>query len=1136
MKLSLHWNNGVVLRKGAWVKRAALAAALMWVLAPCAFAQNIGSVLGTVKDHTGAVIPGAKVVATSNLTGINYDMVTNSLGDYYFPSLPEGVYTFKVSAPSFRELQIERIEVHVGSTVRQDAVLMLASVTTKVEVVSSTPLVNSETSEIGMLTYSEQITNLPLNGRDVYGLIFLTPGTDSNDEATGNTEKPSVAGGRPGFAVYYIDGININGHNTVAAQISPTVDAVQEFRFETQMAPASEPSSSNIRVALKSGTNQYHGTAYDFLRNNVLDAHPYFQVAISAPGYNFQPEQLRQNQFGGTLGGPILKDKLFFFVSYQAQRVRTSDQATALYPTAAMLAGDFTGINPETGAAGKTFGTVYDPTTYAGFPGNQVPSTRFSSFANKFNSLIPAANCMVCLADGLGFDFVGSSPGYNNADAGIARVDYHISSKDMLAGSVDINDSRTSEYVSAVEVSRGQLMNRGTLVTLSETHTFSPTLLNEVLVGYLRRPGVNEQQGNAEGAYTFLNTPFALPSETPTVIAQSYTTMGSGRDSGWMDATEEGYNAHDNLHWTHGSHQLQGGIEFRRTHSTLINDYNGVFEFLDGYSPILGYTTNAFADYLLGIPLAGLTAQGIGRVNLLERSTYGVFGQDDWKVSSRLTLNLGLRWEYAQPWHGNNDRLGRLGTLDTSSASLAVGGRFLLGGSPDYYIPGTGVITGTGAPGVRESVIDPRWQDFMPRLGFAFRPFNSNRTAIRGGYGMFFTVPDSSDVLSMATSPPYWFLSEFVNILNFYKGIPPYKIDQFFPPPAAGQAGSQGVDPRLRDPRYYQWTLSIQHQLSSRVMVAAEYMGNRGLKLPIAMPINVPGLPNVAELAVLEANPGLNDALAAERMPYTGISESYTYTQSVANSTYNALNLRAEGRFSSRLTFSALYTYSKALDESGYLNTDAPTDPTNLGLNKSYSDFDHPNRFVADWVYLLPFGNMLWKPSNPVVKRFVDGWQLTGIATMQSGGPLNVTVGADTSFRGAVLPVYPDMSGAPVFSNIRKSNGIYLTPQNFVAPPFGQLGMLARNAFHGPGLNNFDLGLLKNIPIREKLSLQFRAEMFNAFNHGQFSGGSGSLVQSMSSPATGTTVPVLNYTDPSLFGRVSAYPSRVAQMALKLIW
>jgi len=720
-------------------------------------------------------------------------------------------------------------------------------------------------------------------------------------------------------------------------------------------------------------------------------------------------------------------------------------------------------------------------------------------------------------------------------------MDHNFSSKDTLSGSVDIVDSRSSSGSSASAISRSQLFNRGSLFTIAETHIITPTLLNEFRGGYERRPGKTGEQGDAQGQFTFQNTPFSLPSIHPALLVQGYTTLGNGRLSGYQRAIEQSFFGLDNITWAHGKHHVKSGIEFRRTHSEELGYYNGVFEYLNNWPYYFGFTENGFADYLLGIPTAGLTFQGTGRVNLLERSVYGVFLQDDWKVASRLTLNLGLRWEYPQPWHGNNPALGRLGTLDTSAASLALGGRFLLGGSPDYYLASAqGVVQGTGPALIRESIVAPNWRDFAPRVGFAYRPFNNNRTAIRGGFGTFFSVPDASDILNMAASPPYYFESLFVNVLF---PTAPLKVDKFFPLPAAGQAGSQGVNPQLPDPRYYQWSLSLEHQLFSHMMVAAEYLGGHGIKLPIAMPINDPGLPNSTQLATLLATPSQDTTMANARRPWQGIPLTYSYVQPIAASWYNALNLRAEGRLGSRLTFSGLYTWAKAMDESSYISASTgvssvslPTISTNLALNKSYADFDHTHRMVGDAVYTLPFGNQILKPSNAVLKKLADGWQVTSIVTMQTGAPYKVTTGADTSFRGSLMPVYPNMTGPPVTSDIRATNGIFLTEHNFTVPPFGQLGTLARNAFHGPGINNFDIGIMKNVPIKEVVTVQFRAEMFNAFNHAQFTAGSYGLVQSIAAPASGTTTPVLQYTDPSLFGRVSANSSRVVQFAMKLIW
>jgi hypothetical protein len=457
-----------------------------------------------------------------------------------------------------------------------------------------------------------------------------------------------------------------------------------------------------------------------------------------------------------------------------------------------------------------------------------------------------------------------------------------------------------------------------------------------------------------------------------------------------------------------------------------------------------------------------------------------------------------------------------------------MGGRFLLAGSANYYLPGTGVIQGSGAPLIRASIVDPSWRDFQPRVGLAYRPFNDNRTAIRAGFGIYYTLPDANSVAQEMTSPPFSFEAEVENLPPFVPAGSPLHDDQFWPTlPPAGVA-DEGDDPRNRDPHLDEWTVSIEHQLSNNVLLAAEYVGNHGIDNPLSILIDTPALPNAQQLSILEANPALNTTLALERSPYPNAGLNYQYAENIAPSWYDALNLKADGRFGNRLNFSAVYTWSKALDWESAEQL-LPGTATGLAIAKSYSDYDHPQRFVGSWVYDLPGPRSHWN-------WLLGGWESTGIATFEAGPPYSIEMGADTSFRGGSVPVFPDITGAPVTLDIRQSGGIYLTPKNFVAPPFGALGTLARNAFHGPGLNNFDLGFLKNILITERVHAQLRGELFNAFNHAQFAFDGSSLAASIAAPPPGSTQPVIEYLDPSQFGRVSARPPRVVQFALKLIW
>lgn len=1094
------------------------------------YAQTSGSIVGTARDSSGEVVPGVPVVATNAATGISIKTVTNATGDYIFPSLLPGRYNLTFTPKSFRELKIENVIVNVASTIREDATLQIKTAVSRVEVRASSQLLHTETSDIATLVTSSQMTQLPLNGRDVYDLLKLTPGTESE----GSSSRPTVAGGRAGLTRFRVDGIDVDANNTVQADVEPSVDAVQEFKMETTMAPASASGTSSVFVATKSGTNAFHGTLFDFLRNNVLDAHPYFEHQLTAPGFTFSKAQLRYNQFGGTIGGPIKKDHAFFFFSYEGLRRHDLNQVTGLYPTQDMLNGNFQGIDPSSGAKMKLFGPIYDPTTLAPFPNNIIPTDRFSPVSKALNAYIPAANCLQCLADGLGFDLIANAPTYDRWNHENFRIDEQIRSTDSIYFEGDLVVGNSVSNAAPVPVSE-KINNSGDfLYDLHWTHIFSPNLLNQASFGYTRFTGGNIQNADANGQFTFLNTPFTKPDLFPTMSVTGYSAFGSPTAGEAIRGVEDGYDTVDNLTWIKGNHTFKTGFEFRRDHLSQYNWANGFFMFSNNLPPFFGFTMNAFSDYLLGIPSAGVTFQGTGKANTVERGVAYTYIEDNWQVNPRLTLNYGIRYEYPQQWHDSNTKLNRLGTLDLSPASMAMGGRFLLAGSPDYYIPGQGVTTGTGAPLIRSSLLDPNWQDFAPRFGFAYRPFKSASTVVRGGYGIFYSIPDAASVIFETGTPPFYYFDGVVNLPPQEPLGQPLHLNQFFPLGGPAGSGAVGSVPHNRAPRLYEWTFSVDHQIGKGLVLSTSYIGNAGHKLPLTQFINEPSLPDAQELALLEANPAYNSVLGQERAPFTAIPLNFQLDNNVAQSWYNAFNVQLIGRFGHGLTFTSFYTWSKALDMGSAEQTSVPTTNSDIFLNKSYADFDHTQRFVSSWVYDLPFGTGSFASRNHWLDAFSRGWEISGIATFESGPPYSITMGQDTSFRGGSLPVYPDMTAAPVTENIRQTGGIYLSEQNFTAPPFGQLGTLARNAFHGPGIINTDLGLMRNFVVKERLNVQFRAELFNAFNHAQFAYGGGGLLQSIAPPAAGQTLPQLEYYDPSLFGRAGARATRVIQFALRL--
>jgi hypothetical protein len=1103
------------------------------IFACAAWGQMTRSLAGTVADPSGAAIPAAKVSATQRAMGVKFETVTNSAGAYVFEDLPLGVYTLEFSAPSFRALRVEGIEIHEASAIRQDAGLEVASQNGQVQVKSSTPLVNTETAEIGQLIDSEQITQLPLNGRDVFSLLQLAGGAETGVSPAArftSLERPALAGGRAGYTVFRVDGIDVNNQNLPSATITPGVDAVQEFRAITDLAPASESSTSTVSVAIKSGSNALHGTAYEFFRNNVLDAHAFFERQIATPAFHTTPDQLRYNQFGGAVGGAIRKDRTFFFGSVQISRQHTLSQTTTIYPTAQMLQGDFSGVNPLSGSAMTNFGPVTDPLTQAPFPGNQIPASRFSTFASAFLPIafLPA-NCMPCQAEGLGFNFVGQQPGLADSEQYIGRIDHHLSQTDTLSGTFQIEPALTVSTPSPIPASVLETPSDSYMAAISEIHIFSPAAVNEFRIGYVRDRAVLQQAQNANGAFDmFQNTPTSIASLYPTIDVVGYPTFGNGAISDRNFEVEESWDGADSVSYLRGNHEFKAGFELIRAHFYNRVNLNAFFVYVDGLPSSLGFTGNGFADFLLGVPFEGVTFQGTGKADMVERSVYGSYVQDTWKMARRLTLTAGLRYEFPQAWHDSNTSLNRLGTLDISPASQALGGRFLLGGSPDYYLPGTGVVQGSGAPLIRGALVDPNWKDFQPRIGLAYRPFHDNRTAVRAGFGVYYALQDANSLALEMLSPPFSYQAAILNLPPNVPAGQPLHDTQFFPAAPPNGIATEGDDPRNRDPRIYEWTASVERQVSRGLVVAVEYLGNHGVKNPLTVLVNEPPLPNAQQLAALEANPSADSGMAAARAPFPNVALAYQYIENEAQSWYHALNVRTQGRIGNRLTLSAVYTWSKALDMAS-AEQQLPAVTSNAALGKSYSDYDHPQRFAASWVYDLPLGERRWK-------RIAGGWELTGIATFEAGAPYSVNLGVDTAFVGGAAPTYPDLIGPLVHDDIRQSNGIYLTPANFVAPPFGTFGELARNAFHGPGVNNFDLGLLKNVRLRDRLAVQLRGEFFNAFNHAQFAFAGSTLATSIAAPAAGQTLPVISYTAPSEFGRVAARDPRIVQFGLKLVW
>lgn len=1116
-------------------------------------AQSTGALVGTVHDATGAVIQGATVVATDVLTGISTQKTASSTGDYAFPSLATGTYKLKVTANGFKPLLVEQIEIHVASTVRQDATLSPATVSTSVVVVNSTPLLDTESAEVGQLVEADQITELPLNGRDVYNLLTLTAGAESNANNNSSSgfngyespNRPSIAGERAGYTVFRIDDTNVNTQGLPQAAVTPNIDAVQEFRSITQLGSAADSGPGSVFINLRSGTNKFHGAAYDFLRNNVLDAEPYFyEPTPPITGYSNQGEQLRYNQFGGTVSGPIWRNRTFFMGSTQLLRWTDTTQARNLYPTGAMLNGDFSGINPATQ---QNFGPIYVPGSggSATFAGNQVPI-----ISPVAKALIPLAfmpaNCMSCLSAGLGIDSVENQQSFQNESQIIAKIEHHLSDKDQISGSYIRDYNNQTNNPNVIKYWTQDITTDANIVSLREAHTFTPNLLNTFNLGFVRFHQEQEPEYNANGTLDFdQNMTYNVPRLGPGPVMDSGGYPWTIAPFVIFNEVDWSYDYNDNLNWTHGHHNISAGFEAVRDDTLYAENWNALLVYADGFGAY-GFTNYEFSDFEQGVPLVVATDQGTGGTPGVKRTVYETYVQDDWKVAPRLTINLGLRYELPERWRDvGSPKYNRIGTLDTSAASMADGGQFLIAGSSSVYIPGQGIVPGSG-PVVPDGLEKAQNKNIQPRLGFAYRPFD-DKTVIRGGFGIYYALADEQSVVFEMESPPWQFANQFVNAtVSFnlpnpfgydYPIFPTYTDTQLFPEAsvASGGVGQKGIDSRNVDGRAYQWSLSVERQLGKNFKASAEYVGNENAHLPTVVYVNQPGLPNATQLAALEANPASDAQAAQARAPFTGISPGYEFLESVGTSSYNALYLVASGQLAKGLTLSASYIWSKSIDLAS--SEDMTTDfaQPNLRMDRSLSLFNHPQRFIASWVYQLPFGDTIGHTDSRVLNQIISGWETTGIASFEQGYPYSVYAGVDTQFLDAGNS-YPDLTGPLVHSDIRKTDGIYLTPQNFTLAPWGTFGTTRRNQFTGPGVDNFDLGFMRNFKLMKGMNLQLRGELFNAFNHGQFQMGSQALAESMTSPTAPSTTPTVTYTPDSQFGRVQQsanQPSRIAQVAAK---
>lgn len=1093
-----------------------LAASLFCV---AAWSQGISSINGTITDPSGAVIPGVRITATEVDTGLTRETVSSVDGIYVLSALRPTSYTLSVAVQGFRQFNQTGLTLQADATVTINIKLEVGAANESVSVDAVGSQVDTTSATLKQVVDSARIVELPLNGRNAASLTTLVAGAVS--APSGNTDMGSaktfpgavvplsVNGGRSNNVVFNLDGVRTQDVMSNVNQPLPMPDALQEFGFQTGnfSAEYGQNSSGVVNVVTKSGTNTFHGDAFEFVRNGVFNARNFFASTV---------DPLKRNQYGGDIGGPIKKDKLFFFAGYQGTRIRSTQGGLSAYvPTAANLNGDFSSLLSATNPANPLRRAVQliDPTNKQPFPNNKIPTNRFDSSALKVLPFLPASQ------NPNGQVFF-STPVVQNYDEFITRIDYSLSGSDRFnyrfnknwydQPGIFANNNLLTYALGTPDTSYN--------TALQETHIFSPTLLNDARFAVTR---VVTTRHPPPGTPNMTDFGVQNMYQSPTKAIEGFTVSGLFAFGGLGESVfpRTTFDWYDTLRWVKGRHSLAIGGAFERARFPYFTkSVNGTFAFSGDLS---GY---AMSDFLLG-RVRTFTQAGPSYQN--DRNyLYSLFTQDTYKANSRLTLNFGIRWEPSFPWH---DLYGQAEAFSPALYAQGVRSQVFTKAYPGEIF--------TGDSGFPFDGRLPSYNNFTPRFGFAYDPFGDGKTSIRGGTGIFQNAqqPAFSNNPQVMVSP-YTAKTTITNLVgpfsNPYQGITnPYPTtfptahDFVFPTPVTVSSWDTGHY-KIQTTTVYNWNLTIERELRRDWLVRGSYVAARTNHLPQGRQLN-------ASIYI----PGSTLGTDARRpfQPFSSIIQA----GASADAWYNSMQLSLEKRLSHGFTILANYTWSKSNDNMP-LGADVTTLTSGLtkpwnspgwdSLDRGPSDFDFNHNLVVSYVWQLP----ALSHSNALLRTIAGGWQIAGITIAQSGGPLTILAGLDRSLSG-IGSDKVDLVSSNIYQSGACANVApcmnYLIPGAFQSPALGSYGSLAKGALRGPGMFNTDAGVHKTFPIKERLNFQFRAEFFNLFNHTNF-------INPFSSSSAG-------YTDGSRgaalngagFGtlRASRDP-RIGQLALKVIF
>lgn len=1017
---------------------------LALILAIPAMAQTpTGTIVGVVRDTSGGVLPGGTVTIASELTGAERILTTNGSGEYDAPFLPPSRYRVTAELKGFKKTVRSGLTLQVDQRSAVDLVLEVGALSEEVLVAATRPLLDTQSGALGTVIDNRKIVELPLNGRDFFQLSTLMPGTVPPAEGSQNATQGgavSVNGAREQSNNFLLDGVDNNDFLINQIVLPPSVDAIDQFKVQSSAYSAEfgRSAGGQFNYVTKSGANTVHGSGYEFARNAALDARNYFDNP------DLPIPRFERNQFGATLGGPLMRNRLFAFANYEGMRNKQASTRVATVPPLAWINGDFSSLLTGTKdpATGFDTGQLFNPRTGLPIAGNLIPASLRDAAGAAILKYYPGPdNAAAREPSGATVSPIGT----NNVNQATVRLDQNIGPGHQLFGRYTFwKEDRFNPFDPLMDPTNvpgfgSFTRNSGQNLAVGWTKTLGARAINELRIGYnhTRLAIFQEHEGddvNKSLGITgltndplFVGRPGVILGITDALIEPINTPQNSYANT---------FQLVESFSWLRGRHSVKAGGDIR--HIT-VDTYLAVFargQFIFG-----GMSGNPVADLLLGVPALALRqAPGKNTNTNLVTTAWSGYLQDDWRVTDNLTLNLGLRYDYNQPPYDTEDRQS----------------------VPDFTNQYGGGFVQVGTHGIPRAGYNPDRNNLAPRLSMAWKPGGSQRTVVRGGYGVFHDITLANMNIELRFNPPYYGLD---------LSPAPASLKNAFSDEGVPITFTQTINRQYRDGYYHRWNVGVQRELLADTVLDLSYVGSAGRNLMMR----------------IDPNQGRPGGLPA---PYPDFGPAEELT-SQGTSSYHSAQVRLERRFAGGLSLLGAYTWSSSRDISSSLmgtrGAGMPQNSSNPSAEWGPSDFDTPHRLTVSWVWDLPFGpGRRYLNRGGLAGAILGNWEFTGITTFQSGRPFTVFYGAAANYSGTDNGANggsgldrPNLAGHPVITS--PSANAWFNVDAF-APAVNAFGNVGRNTLRGDAFSSIDLALYKNVSVSKQAKLQVRLEVFNAFN------------------------------------------------------